>query len=318
MSKRPVGREEATGYLYVFFQSADYPMNPSYITYDTDAMTWSDPVTLPMTLHEQEDGIYNASPQALYYNDKVYLFGRGPDGLVVAMTMSLDGTVISDPITLNDRAFNAVTPYVWNDSFYLFFQGADDRVYCSHYTPDLGWLYRWMSPYNHCTAPLTVLTGDRQSTELEENIQIYYQDASNGTLSSLYFSELGFPPDYIQTDIGLINGPCVMPFQSSYRKFVFYRNRTDSSLWVYDASGYSMSIDGIDNLSAGPSAILFDDGNGHNYDCAVFYVQPNGKLKVAGIRGIPSYPPVFNVVTIQDTGATLAGPGCSPFALAIR
>lgn len=314
MSTRRFGREEATGYLYVFFQSADFPMNPSYITYDTDAMAWGDPITLPMTLHEQEGGIYKSSPQAVYFNNQIFLFGRGPDDRVQVMTMSPDGSQWSDPLSLDDRASNGITPCVWNNSLYIFYPSSNgNRLSCSQYDENLKRVNAWVSSNSSSPEPVAVIPANQWS----DYIKVYYQDDSSGTLKSFEFAAQGFPSGSTETGIGLSNGPCALPLKSRPNNYVFYRSRVDSTMQVYDAAAGSTShVDRFNTIDGRPSTVLFDD-EGPSWDMAAFYVQPDRKLKAAGIQDIPGYPPAFTVVTIEDTGATLAETGCYPFVLAI-
>ncbi|VVE14658.1 hypothetical protein PHO31112_02809 [Pandoraea horticolens] len=294
----PIQNDALTG-LYVFFRSDDLPDNPSYSVYDTVMMNWSDPITLSVTLHDKEPLVYNGDPRAVYYKGKIYLFCRGFDDHVLAM--KFDGTSWSDPVTLNDRSRDAITPYVMNGYLYIFYPGIDgpNPICCTKYDENFNAQNYWISkenvgticPIGYCPDPGILFFND------------------NNRLKIINFNDNGFlgDGDYIGQN-GMSFGPSTLdPSVESGRNF--FRGLPGDPRLYEDRDG--KTIDGI-NIHTGPSTVLLERGSSNIL--GIFYVNDDAtrNLKMAIIQDDSAY----KVLAIQNIDIPLAA-GSSPWGLLI-
>ncbi|VVE46093.1 hypothetical protein PHO31112_04414 [Pandoraea horticolens] len=331
MTDTRLNRKEATGSLYVFFQSADYPLSPSYITFDTDAMAWGDPVTLPaMLLHDKEDIFYNSSPRAIYWNSQIYIFGRGPDNHVAVMTMTLDGAT-SDPVTLNDQTCTAVTPYIWNNNLYIFYAGvgSSNPLCCTQYDANLKMVTYWVASNSQSTDPVSFVPTDSNGGGV-----VVYNSGSN--LYQVNFSmSTGFSSNSATLPIKINFGTSYITIPGDPGAdadmggdYVLFRDIASSYVSCFgimdDNPNHNSSVFQIEGISADAdlSAVLFY-GDGKSADIAIFYVD-DLQLKVSGIHVTPNYNDNnnifwadFNIKIIQPTGVAMPDVNCSPCALVI-
>ncbi|VVE14642.1 hypothetical protein PHO31112_02808 [Pandoraea horticolens] len=303
MIRKPI----VPGDIYVFFQKSDSPTHPSYIRLDLNTGMWSVPFTLPsMSLHDQENGVYNSDPRAAYYKGKLYLFGRAPDNSIQVMT-SADGQYWSDPVTLGtSKTCSAVMPYVFNDSLYVFYPGIDggNPICCNKYDENLNQLNWWVAPQPASTIYPVGFSLDQQI--------VFFN--SNGVLSMVDFNDNGFSG--AGGSIGGYNlslWPSTLDANTANALVVinFFRGTgTDSRLYQDDDGNV---IDGI-NIYTAPSTALLESETAQERIVAVFYAEnnPTRNLRCAVTKGL-----YFNVLSKQDTGISLAPNNCSPFAILI-
>ncbi|VVE46075.1 hypothetical protein PHO31112_04413 [Pandoraea horticolens] len=331
--------------IYVFFQHADSPSNPAYIVFDSDLGMWSDPVILTtMSLHDQENGVYNSDPRAVYWNNKIYLFGRGPDQHVLAMIF--DGTTWSDPVTLGDLSCNAITPIVWNNSLYIFYAGHDigngTPLSCSQYdenlnpnTPDGNAGGYWVSK-NDCTSyPIAPHSVSRNIPAIwsvfnKNGVGYIAQFDGNNLYDGQGLSQ-DCNPSFGPSTIPVGDNNQVVAYKGSGANGGLYMLQlifTDSAEWYVQEP--PILIDGI-NISTAPWGILLDGDGSTTANFAIFYaetaenvdVAPRLKMAIIDCNGTDidgsgtndKY--TYTLSAIQNIDIPVAPTNCSPFALPI-